>query len=104
MAWAYLLVAGVFEIGWAVGLNYTDGFSRILPSLATLASMALSVGFLGLALRSLPLGTAYAVWTGIGVIGTTALGIHLFGESAAALRLACIALVVAGIVGLRLTA
>jgi quaternary ammonium compound-resistance protein SugE len=104
MAWAYLLVAGLFEIGWAVGLKYTQGFSRFLPSLATLASMALSVGFLGLALRNLPLGTAYAVWTGIGVIGTAALGIHLFGEPAAPLRLACIALIVAGIVGLRLTA
>jgi quaternary ammonium compound-resistance protein SugE len=104
MAWAYLLVAGLFEIGWAVGLKYTQGFSRILPSLATLASMALSVGFLGLALRNLPLGTAYAVWTGIGVIGTAALGIQLFGEPAAPLRLACIALIVAGIVGLRLTA
>jgi quaternary ammonium compound-resistance protein SugE len=104
MAWVYLLVAGLFEIGWAVGLKYTQGFSRFLPSLATLVSMALSVGFLGLALRSLPLGTAYAVWTGIGVIGTAALGIHLFGESAAPLRLACIALVVAGTLGLRLTA
>jgi quaternary ammonium compound-resistance protein SugE len=104
MAWAYLLVAGLFEIGWAVGLKYTQGFSRILPSLATLVSMALSVGFLGLALRNLPLGTAYAVWTGIGVIGTAAFGIHLFGEPAAPLRLACIALVAAGIMGLRLTA
>ena len=104
MAWAYLLVAGLFEVGWAVGLKYTDGFSRLWPSLATLIAMVLSVAFLELALRSLPLGTAYAVWTGIGVIGTTVLGIHLFGESAAVLRLGCIALIVAGIVGLRLTA
>ena len=104
MEWIYLTVAGLFEIGWAVGLKYTEGFSRILPSLATLACMGLSLGFLGLALRGLPLGTAYAVWTGIGVIGTTVLGIHLFGESAAVLRLGCIALIVAGIVGLRLTA
>ena len=102
MAWAYLLVAGLFEIGWAVGLKYTDGFSRILPSLATLASMGLSVGFLGLALRTVPLGTGYAIWTGIGVIGTAALGIHLFGEPVTALRLACIALIATGIAGLRL--
>ena len=104
MAWAYLLVAGLFEVSWAVGLKYTDGFSRLWPSLATLIAMVLSVAFLELALRSLPLGTAYAVWTGIGVIGTTVLGIHLFGESAAMLRLGCIAIIVAGIVGLRLTA
>ena len=104
MAWAYLLVAGLFEVSWAVGLKYTDGFSRLFPSLATLIAMVLSVAFLELALRSLPLGTAYAVWTGIGVIGTTVLGIHLFGESAAVLRLGCIAIIVAGIVGLRLTA
>ena len=104
MAWAYLLVAGLFEVSWAVGLKYTDGFSRLFPSLATLIAMVLSVAFLELALRSLPLGTAYAVWTGIGVIGTTVLGIHLFGESAAMLRLGCIAIIVAGIVGLRLTA
>ena len=104
MAWAYLLVAGLFEVSWAVGLKYTDGFSRLWPSLATLIAMVLSVAFLELALRSLPLGTAYAVWTGIGVIGTTVLGIHLFGESAAVLRLGCIAIIVAGIVGLRLTA
>jgi quaternary ammonium compound-resistance protein SugE len=104
MAWAYLFIAGLFEIGWAVGLKYTEGFSRILPSLATLVCMGLSLGFLGLALRGLPLGTAYAVWTGIGVIGTAALGIHLFGEPAAMPRLVSIALVVAGIVGLRLSA
>jgi quaternary ammonium compound-resistance protein SugE len=104
MAWAYLFIAGLFEIGWAVGLKYTEGFSRILPSLATLACMGLSLGFLGLALRGLPLGTAYAVWTGIGVIGTAALGIHLFGEPSATPRLVSIGLVVAGIVGLRLSA
>ena len=104
MEWIYLTVAGLFEIGWAVGLKYTEGFSRILPSLATLACMGLSLGFLGLALRGLPLGTAYAVWTGIGVIGTAALGIHLFGEPSATPRLVSIGLVVAGIVGLRLSA
>ena len=104
MNWIALVVAGLFEIGWAVGLKYTEGFSRILPSLATLACMGLSLGFLGLALRGLPLGTAYAVWTGIGVIGTAALGIHLFGEPSATPRLVSIGLVVAGIVGLRLSA
>ena len=101
MAWAYLFIAGLFEIGWAVGLKYTEGFSRILPSLATLACMGLSLGFLGLALRGLPLGTAYAVWTGIGAVGTATLGIFLFGEPATAFRLASIALIVAGIAGLK---
>ena len=102
MAWIWLILAGLLEVVWAVGLKYTDGFSRILPSLATLASMGLSVGFLGLALRTVPLGTGYAIWTGIGVIGTAGLGIHLFGEPVTTLRLACITLIVTGIVGLRL--
>jgi quaternary ammonium compound-resistance protein SugE len=102
MAWLYLLVAGLFEVGWAVGLKYTAGFTRLVPTLLTLASMALSLGALGLALKELPLGTAYAVWTGIGTIGTVILGIVLFGESADALRLLCIGLIVAGIVGLKL--
>jgi quaternary ammonium compound-resistance protein SugE len=102
MAWVYLFVAGLFEVGWAVGLKYTAGFTRLGPSLLTLASMALSLGALGLALKELPLGTAYAVWTGIGTIGTVILGIALFGESADALRLLCIVLIVAGIVGLKL--
>jgi quaternary ammonium compound-resistance protein SugE len=102
MAWVYLFVAGLFEVGWAVGLKYTAGFTRLVPSLLTLASMALSLGALGLALKELPLGTAYAVWTGIGTIGTVILGIALFGESADALRLLCIGLIVAGIVGLKL--
>ena len=102
MAWLYLFVAGLFEVGWAVGLKYTAGFTRLVPSLLTLASMALSLGALGLALKELPLGTAYAVWTGIGTIGTVILGIALFGESADAVRLLCIGLIVAGIVGLKL--
>ena len=102
MAWIYLTVAGFFEIGWAIGLKYTDGFTRLLPSLWTVASMILSIVLLGLALRTLPVGTAYAVWTGIGAIGTAALGIYLFGEPATAARLLCIGLILAGIVGLKL--
>lgn len=102
MAWILLVAAGLFEIGWAVGLKYTDGFTRPLPTIATVASMIVSLGLLGLALRSLPLGTAYAVWTGVGTVGTALLGILLFGEPAQALRLACIGLIVAGIVGLKL--
>lgn len=100
--WITLFFAGLFEIGWAVGLKYTEGFTRLMPSLLTAAAMVLSLGLLGLALRSLPLGTAYAVWTGIGTIGTAVLGIVLFGESADVLRLLCIGLIVAGIVGLKL--
>ena len=102
MAWTYLFFAGLFEIGWAIGLKYTHGFSRLVPTFLTVASMAVSLGLLGLALKSLPLGTAYAIWTGIGTIGTAILGIILFGEPATALRLACIGLIVAGIVGLKL--
>jgi quaternary ammonium compound-resistance protein SugE len=102
MSWLYLFVAGLFEIGWAVGLKYTHGFTRLWPSLATAASMAVSLGLLGLALRSLPLGTAYAVWTGIGTVGTAAFGILILGEPATALRMASIALIVTGIVGLKL--
>jgi quaternary ammonium compound-resistance protein SugE len=102
MAWIYLTVAGLFEIGWAIGLKYTDGFTRLLPSLWTVASMILSIVLLGLALRTLPVGTAYAVWTGIGAIGTAALGIYLFGEPATVARLLCIGLILSGIVGLKL--
>jgi quaternary ammonium compound-resistance protein SugE len=102
MAWVYLFFAGLFEIGWAIGLKYTEGFSRLVPSLWTVASMIVSLGLLGLALKSLPVGTAYAVWTGIGTVGTALLGIALFGEPATALRLACIGLILAGIVGLKL--
>ena len=102
MAWIYLTVAGFFEIGWAIGLRYTDGFTRLLPSLWTLASMILSIVLLGLALRTLPVGTAYAVWTGIGAVGTAALGIYLFAEPATVARLLCIGLILSGIVGLKL--
>lgn len=102
MAWLYLFVAGLFEIGWAVGLKYTHGFTRLTPSVLTVGAMAVSLFMLGLALRSLPLGTAYAVWTGIGTIGTALLGIVLFSEPAEALRLVCIGLIAAGIVGLKL--
>lgn len=102
MAWIYLVVAGLFEIGWAIGLKYTDGFTRPLPTALTVASMVISIGLLGLALKMLPVGTAYAIWTGIGTVGTVALGIILLGESASALRLACIGLIVAGILGLKL--
>lgn len=102
MAWLLLAVAGLFEIGWAVGLKYTDGFTRLWPSVWTGLAMVVSVVLLALAVRTLPIGTAYAVWTGIGAAGTAILGIYLFGEPATALRLACIALIVAGIVGLKL--
>jgi quaternary ammonium compound-resistance protein SugE len=102
MAWIVLFVAGLLEIGWAVGLKYTDGFTRLWPTVGTVLSMIVSIVLLGLAVKTLPIGTAYAIWTGIGTIGTAILGMILFGESAAALRLACIALIVTGIVGLKL--
>jgi quaternary ammonium compound-resistance protein SugE len=102
MAWWLLFVAGLLEVAWAIGLKYTDGFTRLWPSVGTLAAMALSVLLLALAMRSLPVGTAYAVWTGIGAVGTVVLGIVLFGEPATAMRIACIVLIVAGIVGLKL--
>jgi quaternary ammonium compound-resistance protein SugE len=101
MAWVALFFAGLFEVGWAIGLKYTEGFTRLVPSLLTVASMIVSLGLLGLALKTLPVGTGYAVWTGIGTVGTAALGIALFGEPATVLRLGCIALILAGIVGLR---
>ena len=102
MSWVILFFAGVLEIAWAVGLKYTVGFTRLWPSLFTLATMAGSVGLLGLALRQLPLGTAYAVWTGIGTVGTALAGMILLGEPAGALRMLSIGLIVAGIVGLKL--
>ncbi|BCH27951.1 multidrug SMR transporter [Mesorhizobium sp. L-8-10] len=104
MAWTYLFFAGLFEIGWAIGLKYTDGFTRPMPTVLTVVSMIISLGLLGLALKTLPVGTAYAIWTGIGTVGTALLGIFLLGEPATAVRLACIALIVAGIVGLKLVA
>ncbi len=102
MAWIYLIVAGLFEVGWAIGLKYTDGFTRLWPSLWTAASMALSLYLLAQAFRTLPVGTGYAVWTGIGSLGTAVLGIALLGESRDALRLFCLALILIGIVGLKL--
>ena len=102
MAWTYLVVAGLFEVGWAIGLKYTDGFTKLWPSVWTGASMAASLYLLALALRTLPVGTGYAVWTGIGSVGTAILGIALLGESRDALRLLCLALVLIGIVGLKL--
>ncbi|WP_299949591.1 quaternary ammonium compound efflux SMR transporter SugE [uncultured Ruegeria sp.] len=102
MAWFLLLIAGIHEVGWAVGLKYSEGFTRLWPSVFTAGSMTLSIVFLGLALRSLPLGTAYAVWTGIGTIGTVIYGILYFSEPTETLRLICVALIVAGIVGLKL--
>ena len=102
MAWTMLFVAGLLEIGWAIGLKYTDGFTRLTPSVLTIISMIASVALLGLSLKSLPVGTAYAVWTGIGTVGTALLGIALLGEPATVLRLVCIGLIVAGIVGLKL--
>lgn len=104
MAWTFLFVAGIFEIGWAIGLKYTAGFTRLVPTVLTGVSMIISLGLLGLALKSLPVGTAYAVWTGIGTVGTGLLGIWLLGEPATALRLTCIGLIVAGIAGLKLVA
>jgi quaternary ammonium compound-resistance protein SugE len=102
VAWFTLFVAGLMEIAWAIGLKYTEGFTRLVPSVLTLMSMAASMVLLGLALKTLPIGTAYAVWTGIGAVGTALLGIWLFGEPATALRLLCIGLIVSGIVGLKL--
>ncbi|MDR6305264.1 quaternary ammonium compound-resistance protein SugE [Nitrobacter vulgaris] len=102
MAWFLLLAAGLMEVGWAIGLKYTEGFTRLMPSVLTLTAMAISMALLGLALKTLPIGTAYAVWTGIGAVGTAILGIVLFGDPATMARLACIGLIVAGIAGLKL--
>jgi quaternary ammonium compound-resistance protein SugE len=103
MAWIYLFAAGVFEIGWVLGLKLSFGFTRLWPSLLTVVCFVISLGLLGLALRTLPLGTAYAVWTGIGAVGAAVIGMAAFGESAAIPRLLCILFIVAGIVGLKLT-
>lgn len=103
MAWLYLTLAGLLEIGWALGLKYTDGWTRLAPSAATVATMAASFFLLALALRSIPIGTAYAVWTGIGAVGTALAGMWFFGEPRDALRILCILLIVAGIAGLKLT-
>lgn len=101
MSWLVLLIAGLFETVWAVGLKYTEGFTRFWPSAVTIVAMAISAVLLGAAMRHLPVGTAYAVWTGIGAVGTVILGIVLFGEPASAGRLACLGLIVAGIIGLK---
>ncbi|WP_343699258.1 quaternary ammonium compound efflux SMR transporter SugE [Caulobacter sp.] len=101
MAWIILFIAGLFEIGWAVGLKYTEGFTKLVPTVFTAISLALSMGLLGWAVRTLPLGTAYAIWTGIGAVGTAIVGIVLFKEPATAARLACLALIVSGILGLK---
>lgn len=102
MAWIVLFIAGLFEIGWAVGLKYTEGFTRIGPTVFTAISLIASMGLLGIAVRSLPLGTAYAVWTGIGAAGTVVLGIILFKEPATVARLLCVGLILSGILGLKL--
>ncbi|MGZ7459266.1 quaternary ammonium compound efflux SMR transporter SugE [Pseudomonas sp. Ma2-10] len=104
MPWIILFVAGLFEVGWAVGLKYTEGFSRPLPTALTVAAMAISLGLLGLAMKELPLGTAYAIWTGVGAVGTVIAGIILFGESMALFRLASVALIIFGLVGLKISA
>jgi len=103
MSWSILFVAGLFEVVWAIGLKYTDGFTRLWPSIGTAVAMLISVVLLGLAMRTLPVGTAYAVWTGIGAVGTVILGIVLFGDPANPARLLCVALIVCGILGLKLT-
>jgi quaternary ammonium compound-resistance protein SugE len=104
VAWSYLVLAGLFEIGWAIGLKYSEGFTRWWPSVITLAAMAVSITLLALAARQLPIGTAYAVWTGIGAVGAVILGIALFNDPATPTRLLCVGLILAGIIGLKLTA
>lgn len=104
MNWIILITAGLFEIVWAIGLKYTEGFSRLWPSALTLIAMAVSVGLLSLAMKSLPVGTAYAIWVGVGAVGTAILGIMLFGESASPARLISLGLIIAGIIGLKLAA
>lgn len=103
MSWIILFFAGLFEVGWAVGLKYTEGFTRPLPTVLTVTAMLVSLGLLGLAMKELPLGTAYAIWTGIGAVGTVIAGIILFGESMALLRLLSVALIICGLIGLKLS-
>lgn len=102
MPWIILVLAGLFEVGWAIGLKYTEGFTRVWPSIGTAAAMVVSLGLLGIAMKSLPVGTAYAVWVGVGAVGTVILGIVLFDEPVNALRIGSVALIVAGLVGLKL--
>ncbi|PWY43824.1 quaternary ammonium compound efflux SMR transporter SugE [Pseudomonas sp. RW405] len=104
MSWIILFFAGLFEVGWAVGLKYTDGFTRPLPTVLTVGAMVISLGLLGLAMKELPLGTTYAIWTGVGAVGTVIAGIILFGESMALVRLVSVALIVCGLVGLKVSA
>ena len=103
MSWIILFFAGLFEVGWAVGLKYTEGFTRPIPTALTVAAMLVSLGLLGLAMKELPLGTAYAIWTGVGAVGTVIAGIILFGESMALFRLASVALIISGLAGLKLS-
>lgn len=102
MNWTLLFIAGLFEVGWAIGLKYTEGFTRFWPSVGTAVAMLISIGLLGIAMRTLPVGTAYAVWVGVGAVGTVILGMVLFGESASPARMISVALIVAGIIGLKL--
>jgi len=104
MPWIYLVLAGLFEIGWAIGLKYSEGFTRLWPSVGTVSAMLVSIVLLALAVKSLPIGTAYAIWTGIGAVGAVVLGIALFGDPATPARLLCVALILTGIIGLKLTA
>lgn len=102
MSWIILVLAGLFEIGWAIGLKYTEGFTRLWPTVGTLTAMAISVGLLGVAMRDLPVGTAYAIWVGIGAVGTVILGMVLMGDAASPGRLVSLGLIIAGIIGLKL--
>ena len=102
MSWILLVLAGLFEVGWAIGLKYTEGFTKLWPSLGTIAAMIVSLGLLGLAMKSLPVGTAYAIWVGVGAVGTVILGIVLFNEPVNALRIGSVVLIVAGLIGLKL--
>lgn len=102
MAWVVLTVAGLFEVGWAIGLKWSDGFSKPVPSLLTVVAMAISLWLLSIAMKTIPVGTAYAVWTGIGAVGVALLGMLLFGESRELLRIFCLFLIIAGIIGLKL--
>jgi quaternary ammonium compound-resistance protein SugE len=104
MAWLILVLAGLFEVGWAIGLKYSDGFSRLWPTIGTVIAILVSLGLLGIAMRALPVGTAYAVWVGVGTVGTVILGIVLFGESANPARLISVGFIIAGIIGLKLAA
>ncbi|MGB6105882.1 MAG: quaternary ammonium compound efflux SMR transporter SugE [Pusillimonas sp.] len=102
MSWLVLIIAGLFEIGWAIGLKYTEGFTRLWPSVGTAVSMVISLGLLGVAMKQLPMGTAYAVWVGVGAVGTVILGILMLGESASAPRLVSVGFIILGIIGLKL--